>query len=461
MFPDPPTQRGAPPEALIQRLVRRLRQQRIRDGLLLFLPPAAAFVYLVYHLYRASWISPESFMLLIMGVIWSGLLLVALRYRPAASSLRSAARLADEKAAAEDRFLTLATIEPSSCSQPFIARLRQETSALLGRIDLRRDFPYEFKRSFYWSAVASVIMVLLFHSLLPLAQSRIPPMTAAQQISSLAEKMAQRPGLEQLARELKSLAAKIDEPNMALQDKQQRLQAMRQKIEDQRKDQAQKENQDLLGEAASTLKGMEDQAPDRQQQQDRGDGGLQSNLPQAQGEGKAPQGSGGNPQGDLNAQKNDGMEEGKSAKADPKEKGTEKTQPPQAGQANDKNQLENEPGQDMRGKTQRGNEEQLSKSGSGGTGRSEEKPQVPPPAERFTKPGEEGKGGLKGSRYITVQLPEEIAAEGKGDSATTRQSKEAKTRSKIPISNVPLPAHVPDAPSEKQNVPLEYRGIIR
>jgi hypothetical protein len=29
------------------------------------------------------------------------------------------------------------------------------------------------------------------------------------------------------------------------------------------------------------------------------------------------------------------------------------------------------------------------------------------------------------------------------------------------VSNVPLPPHVPDAPAEKQQLPLEYRGIIR
>jgi hypothetical protein len=32
---------------------------------------------------------------------------------------------------------------------------------------------------------------------------------------------------------------------------------------------------------------------------------------------------------------------------------------------------------------------------------------------------------------------------------------------KVPVSNVPLPAHVPDAPTEKQHMPLEYRGMIR
>jgi hypothetical protein len=29
------------------------------------------------------------------------------------------------------------------------------------------------------------------------------------------------------------------------------------------------------------------------------------------------------------------------------------------------------------------------------------------------------------------------------------------------VSNVPLPAHVPNAPAEKQQLPIEYRGVIR
>jgi hypothetical protein len=60
-----------------------------------------------------------------------------------------------------------------------------------------------------------------------------------------------------------------------------------------------------------------------------------------------------------------------------------------------------------------------------------------------------------------VQLPEELAADAKGETTTTKQAKEARAYPTAPVSNVPLPAHVPDAPAEKQQVPLQYRGIIR
>jgi hypothetical protein len=42
-----------------------------------------------------------------------------------------------------------------------------------------------------------------------------------------------------------------------------------------------------------------------------------------------------------------------------------------------------------------------------------------------------------------------------------KPSKETKAYPKTPVSNAPLPAHVPDAPTETQQLPLEYRGIIR
>jgi hypothetical protein len=60
-----------------------------------------------------------------------------------------------------------------------------------------------------------------------------------------------------------------------------------------------------------------------------------------------------------------------------------------------------------------------------------------------------------------VQLPEELAADSTGEGILSKQSKESKAYPKAPVSNVPLPAHVPDAPTEKQQLPLEYRGIIR
>jgi len=80
-------------------------------------------------------------------------------------------------------------------------------------------------------------------------------------------------------------------------------------------------------------------------------------------------------------------------------------------------------------------------------------------AERFLKPGEEGEKGIKGARFVTVQLPEEeIASEtGQGGSGKRRE-----LRPKTPVGNVPLRRpDAPDASPEKQPLPLEYRGLLR
>jgi hypothetical protein len=153
------------------------------------------------------------------------------------------------------------------------------------------------------------------------------------------------------------------------------------------------------------------------------------------------------------------MQQGKSASGDPKEKGSERNQQTKGdekGKQADSNSSGGNESKEAAGKTQGKNEE------AGGRDKaSEETPKGAPPAERFYQAGEKGKEGIKDARYVTVELPEEIAADSKGNPTSLRNSKETKNRPKVPLSNVPLPAHVPDAPTETQQMPLEYRGMIR
>jgi hypothetical protein len=44
---------------------------------------------------------------------------------------------------------------------------------------------------------------------------------------------------------------------------------------------------------------------------------------------------------------------------------------------------------------------------------------------------------------------------------SSKDGKETRNRQRLPVSNVPLPAHIPEAPAEKQHIPLEYRDLIR
>jgi hypothetical protein len=152
------------------------------------------------------------------------------------------------------------------------------------------------------------------------------------------------------------------------------------------------------------------------------------------------------------------MQQGQSARGDAKEQGKEKSQHGQGDGKNDPSdsnrQSDKSGGQELTGKTS-GGTQQLGRS------RSEKIPDGVPPAERFYKPGEQGQQGVKGAGYVTVQLPEELSADSKGETTTAKQKSESRAYPKAPVSNVPLPAHVPDAPMEKQQLPLEYRGIIR
>ena len=54
-----------------------------------------------------------------------------------------------------------------------------------------------------------------------------------------------------------------------------------------------------------------------------------------------------------------------------------------------------------------------------------------------------------------------IAADSSGATTSSKDGKESRNRPKLPVSNMPLPAQVPEAPAEEQRMPLEYRDLIR
>jgi len=437
-----------------------LRNHELWDSLLIFAPPLLVATYLAVYLYRAAWIAPMTFFSLTALVIGIGLLAVAVHTRRLIPSVPVAARLVDEKTAAKDRFLTLATIDVAFWPAALVERLRSEAAVLMERIDLRREFPYRMKRSFYWSFLFSLIVVTLFHLSVPLIGSTRSQAPAYDRLSELAAKMAKRPPLSALAHGLHTLATKLQDPNLAEQEKQTLIDKALEQVEKQQQIEHEKENQALLGEASSTLQGLEQQSAQGQQKDtEKGDGGAQSKLSQqGQGEGKQSQG-GGDSRGELNAERSKDMQQGQNTQNDPQEQGKEKNQQSQGdrkdNQSDPSNKSDKDTGKELTGKTPNGAQEKLGRS------RSEEIPQSAPPAERFYKPGEEGNEGVKGARYVTVQLPEELAADTKGEGSIIKPSKETRAFPKTPVSNAPLPAHVPEAPMEKQQLPLEYRGIIR
>jgi hypothetical protein len=365
----------------------------------------------------------------------------------------------DDKAEAKDRFITLTTVDSSPSSEAMLGRLRREAMGLLNRVEMRRDFPYRLNRSFYWSLIGSLVVIVLFHLLFngPLTRSGVPPQ---QRIRALAELMAQRPPLAEIARGLQSLAAKLDDPQVARQEKQSLIQEIQKQVEEQQKKEEQQDNKDLLSEASSTLKSLEQEpGGENQQEQQKEAGGVQSNASQeGRGEGKQGQGSGGDTKGEVSAQLNPEMKDGKSTQGDPQGKSQQKNPGDQ------KEQKANQPDPTNPEKTntdKSAGKMKESSEGKSGKNTSEELPQDGPPAERYYQPGEQGREGIKGAKYVTVQLPEEIAPSGNGVTTSSKDGKETRNRPKLPVSNVPLPAHVPEAPAEKQRMPLEYRDLIR
>jgi hypothetical protein len=444
------------PELGVARLVARLRHHVLWDSLLIFSPPLLVAIYFVAYGYGAGWLEPVTLLLFGAAIVVAGLFAVLARYRASIPSIGSAARLVDERTGAKDRFLTLATID-GSLHQPgsFVARLRSEAAALLERIDFRREFPYRIKRSFCWSLSGSLLAAAVFYVAMPLAESSLRHTRPYEDLHELADKMAERPPLSDTAQQLQMLATKLQQPSVPEPEKQTLIQQALKQVESQREKEKDKENQDMLGKALSALQGLEEQSGHRQKESAQRSSSESATAGEEPGQGQQSQGNDGTNKGERSSEQSSDLQKEKSARSDSKEKSKEKSSQTDGagrGEQSDPNKSDKDANAELAAKTRAGSPEKLGRS------RSEEPPRDAPPAERFHKPGEEGKG-VKGAGYVTVQLPEELAVESKGEGTTGKPTRE--TYPKLPMSNAPLPAHVPGAPAEKQPLPLEYRGIIR
>jgi hypothetical protein len=444
------------PELRVARLAARLRHHVLWDSLLIFSPPLLVTIYFIVYGYGAGWLEPVTLLLFGAAIVVAGLFAVVARYRASIPSIGSAARLVDERTGAKDRFLTLATIE-GSLHQPgsFVARLRSEAAALLDCIDFRREFPYRIKLSFYWSLSASLLAAAVSYLALPLAESGLRPARPYANLNELAEKVAEQPRLSDTAEQLQMLATKLQQPSVSEPEKQKLIQQALEQVESQREKEKDKENQDMLGKILSALQGLEEQSGHRQKESAQVSSIESTTADKEPGKGQQSQGNDGANKGERSAEQRSNLQKENSGRTDLKEKSKEKSSQADGtgrGEQPDSNKSDNGASAELSAKTRAGSPEKLGRS------RSEEPPRDAPPAERFYKPGEEGKG-VKGAGYVTVQLPEELAAESKGEGTIGKPTKE--TYPKPPMSNAPLPAQVPGAAAEKQPLPLEYRGIIR
>jgi hypothetical protein len=451
------------PNELISELAARIRKHALWDTLLLISPPLLVMIDLVVSFYRRSWFDGAIAVIgLVAGAATSGLAGLLL-YRSLVPSLQSTAQLMDRRADAQDRFLTLATIDPQYQRDSLVSRLSQQAVEFGNRIEPRRDFPYRIKGSFYWSLTVSALVALMFHWNLALAPMGFRPPVGPERLRELAQAMARQPALAEVARALDELAVKLDDPRLAAQDKQKLIEELQTKIDQGKKTEERHSDSPMLGEASATLRDLQQQVSSGQNQKDKkskGGSNSEGDWPsEKSGKDGQRQGNGGDRKGDVNAQMNESNEQGKSAgdkRGDqageqiPKNQGSGKGGKPQ------KEAPDREKGQNMTAKTQGDKADPSDRHKS-----SEDIPQGAPVPERFYQPGLKGKEGIKDARYVTVQLPEEAVGDFKADKAGPLESGGRKAGAKIPLSNVPLPAHVPDAPTEKQQVPLQYRRVFR
>jgi hypothetical protein len=294
--------------------------------------------------------------------------------------------------------------------------------------------------------IASLILILAFHVLFHVVFLPSPAASPSTQLSLAARELSREPRFTELARRIEALIARMERDRLPEQEKAAVIQELVKKMEEEKK--KERSGSDLLDRAEKALRGLE--KGEQERREDAKGGGAKTDLPEeGEGKGKSKGGSGA---GDDNRQAVLQNEELKGEKSP-----REPTKDQSKGQGEGKGQGES---MNQQGETKKETEGAARKEMEGkGKANSTEPPSGQPPQERFYKPGEGGERGLKGARYVTVELPE-VESPGAGTGEGERKTKTAK--SKIPVSNVPLsPATTPDLPREKQSLPLEYEGLIR
>ena len=444
----------AQPEKIIDGVRDRLANHALWQAVLFYLPPLLAFYYVIFFLHRFGWLDADEVMLAGAALLIVASLLAVGRSRSLAPSHRRVARLLDDRADGEDRFVTLATIDSLASPPALLSRLKAEAASLQSRIEFKRDFPFRVRRSFLNSCIASLIAILIFHLFLELAPLLKFNRAESIDLALLGEQLDEFPGLEKLAENLKASAKKLQEPALSNEEKRSLIEELRKQVNEQLAgaEQGSGRGEDLLRRTANQLNGMEEGLGSGQGQ-GRGSGGNQ-----AQSSGQ--RGGGGNGAADG------GQYEKQSAlkTPDPSSGTAEKNLPgpmQQTGQEEQKQTGERTGGkdgsQDQGNGLSRGPRENLESKGD--RGRPDQKSSETPP-QRFLRPGDQGQAGLKDSRLVTVQLPEEETGLETGIAAGGRKRKPA--GSKPPVGNLPLSQpDQPNATPEKQMLPLEYRELIR
>ena len=391
---------------MVRRLRRRLRRHRVWDRLLAVLPPVGVVAYVCAALVARELAGPAPVVFVLAGV---GAAALAALLHPglAQPSSHEMARLLDERMGAEDRFLTWTTLDRARAHPAFVARLREQVSALSRGVEPGRDFPYRARRGVMGSLLACGALAVLVHL------SPGGPMRSTPDSTVAAKGGSAQFRLQGLARSVKAGAVDLwrrVEGGFAAGT-----------LGGQASGSAHGggvEGQGAQGQAPAGVRGAAAVAPGQ-----AGGPDAAARTPGKGGErGHEVGGEGGSPGPRVSVVRGPGRGAG--------------TEPPSRAR---------EPTAKGAGGPRGG--------GSVSAGRGGAQGRQP---DRFHPPGKGGEDGPEGARFVTVMLPRAPAvgaprgvAPGSGGDAA------------VPFANAPLPPRRPPGPAaERQRLPLEYRDLI-
>jgi hypothetical protein len=478
---------------LIEQTRRRLVRQRQINGLGMIFPIAIALAWCCWV--TLDFLALPRWIIVAPLVVLGAWLVLVTRQTKQSVEQDLVAGLIDEKTDSKDRFLTFATTPPTQAVSPLFPVLQGQIAQKAAAFRLDRDVPFRLDRRVILSSVGSILCILALIVLSSLlaptgdTEAAIPtslPGITQQELQKLEEaaRMLMRKGAppeEQAAgQQLQTLAEKLKDPTLSQEEKQRLIEETQKKI--------QLSMPQLL---PFDLKIFANDSKN-----DTGGEGNQNDKQQKDGKSQE--------------QSNEPAEKGKSASSsgstDPQQQGPQSSQE----QANNKNQPQpkesgggikfNQPQQPKTGEKKEergqgpGEQQQAAQNqapnsntpgsdpnrpgGQDGPNQDKEKPgQTPNPdqpgqgeggkgpttgggrGERFSQPGEQPGGFLtKDARFVKVRIPMGNEPQGKGDTLTDNYDA---VQPKTPYSNAPLKDAPPDEAQPKQQIPLEYRPILK
>lgn len=426
------------PERDLDRLVRRLDRHRLWHCLITIVPPLLFLGYAAVLLFVLERIGADLLVCSVAAIV--GVALAFVSRLPASPTARdAAARMLDTRADGKEHFLTLAFMHRLQPLPWVAAKLRTQAAQLLHRIDLRRDFPYRWRRSSALSPLLSAAAIVILHLLLAHPALSLKERADAEKVQQAAARLAGGTGLAGLTARMQQAA---EELRMTI-----RGAPMVQQVMEQIEARLGSGSQDGQGSGAGGGANNKKSAQREGSRRNENAGGTD----EAEGDGSGDAESGNTP-----SEREDGTARPGSGAAGERTagKGSQGEEPTGSGGAG-----ERDDSRQRAEASERRDHGEREGGPPGGSGEPDEAIPRGKEPDRFHPPGA-GAEGVDGGRFVTVALPKTLAR-GSGQGTATEE-KGGNSHASVPVSNVPLPPREdPAAAGEKQPMPLEYERIFR